>query len=272
MNLNPTAPTDFSTEATGSMRPLPLRKALFYFGVPALGVRLAIYGGMPALIAAGLTQFEAFIVSFTVPFAILFAVAFAFAQREGVPMTLAGLRNRFRLHRLSRREWLWTGGAFLFAFLAGGMLGGAAQQLIAAIPAIAPPAFFPPILDPRVTISATVFTDFVGASLAGNWAVFVLYATMLFFNIFGEELWWRGLILPRQELAHGRYTWMIHGLLWTLFHVPFYPWAIVSLLPVCMTVAYVSQRLQNNTPAVIIHWLYNGLPLLIVLAMVLGLV
>lgn len=267
MNLT----TTLSTYARGSIRPLPLWKAIFFFGVPSLGFRLAIYTGIPALMAAGLTQYEAFIVSFTVPSAILFALAFAFVQREGVAMTWAGLRRRFRLHRLSRRDWIWTVGAFLFAFLAGGMLGGAAQQLIATFPSIAPPDFFPPILDPRVTLSASVFTDFVGASPAGNWSVFVLYATTLFFNIFGEELWWRGTILPRQELAHGRYTWVLHGLLWTLFHVPFFPWAIISLLPVCMTIAYVSQRRQNNTPAVIIHWLYNGLPLFVVLAMVLGL-
>jgi len=28
-----------------------------------------------------------------------------------------------------------------------------------------------------------------------------------------RELWWRGYILPRQELAFGRWTWIIHGLL-----------------------------------------------------------
>lgn len=271
MNLSTTSHTDLSTNVAGRLHPLPLWQAIFFFALPSLGFRLAIYWGMPTLMAAGLTQYEAFIVSFTVPSAILFALAFRFVQHEGIPMTWAGLKTRFRLHRLSRRDWLWTVGGFLIAFLGGGMLAGLTRQLIAAIPAMAPPSFFPPILDPRVTLSTAVFTDFVGTSLLGNWGAFILYAITLFFNIFGEELWWRGLILPRQELAHGRYTWVIHGLLWTLFHVSFYPWAFVSLLPVCLTIAYVSQRRQNNTPAIILHWLYNGLPLLFVLGMVLGL-
>jgi len=270
MNLSTTSQTVPTTNAPGGMRPLPPWKAIFFFGLPALGFRLAIYNGMPALIAAGLTQFEAFIVSFTVPSAILFALAFGFVQREGASMTWSRLRDRFRLHRLNRRDWIWTIGGFLIAFLAGGMMSGAARQLIAAFPAIEPPDFFPPILDPRVTLSTDLFAGFVGGSLVGNWGVFILYATALFFNIFGEELWWRGTILPRQELVHGRSTWVVHGLLWTLFHVPFYPWAMASLLPVCLIIAHVSQRRQNNTPAIIIHWLYNGLPLLLVLGMVLG--
>ncbi len=254
-----------------SLHPLPVWRALLFFGLPALAFRLSIYWGMPTMMAAGLTQYEAFIVSFTVPSAILFALAFGFAQQEGIGMSRRDLWARFRLHRMTRQDWLWTVGGFLFAFLAGGMLAGAARQLISVFPAIAPPAFFPPILDPRVTLSTAVFTDFVGASLVDNWGVFILYAIALFFNIFGEELWWRGLILPRQELAHGRGTWVIHGLLWLLFHVPFYPWSAVSLLPICLTIAYVSQRRRNTTPAIIMHWLYNGLPLLLVLGMVLGL-
>ena len=79
------------------------------------------------------------------------------------------------------------------------------------------PDFFPPILDPRVTLSKDVFVDFVGAPLPGNWSVFILYAIILSFNIFGEELWWRGYILPRQELSHGRFTWLIHGLIGSPF-------------------------------------------------------
>lgn len=272
MNLSTTSKHNVLPDTDNSLRALPIWPALLFFGLPALLFRLSIYWGMPTMMAAGLTQYEAFIVSFTVPSAILFALAFGFAQQEGNAMSPRDLRARFRLHRMTRQDWLWTVGGFLFAFLAGGMLAGVARQLIAVFPAIAPPAFFPPILDPRVGLSPAVFTDFVGASLVGDWGVFVLYAIALFFNIVGEELWWRGLILPRQELAHGRRTWIIHGLLWLMFHVPFYPWAAVSLLPICLTIAYISQRRQNTTPAIIMHYLYNGLPLLLVLAMVLGLI
>jgi len=81
---------------------------------------------------------------------------------------------------------------------------------------------------------------------------------MLSFNIFGEELWWRGYILPRQEEAYGRWTWAVHGLLWLLWHVAFYPWQVFALLLICLTVPYIAQRRQNIWPAIIIHW-QNGI-------------
>ena len=272
MTLDALSHTKSGAAPYSGISPLPFWKAIFFFALPAIGFRLAIYAGMPALMSAGLTQFEAHVVSFTVPSAILLALALGFFQREGQPVTWATMRERFRLRRLTKHDWLWTIGGFLLAFLAGGMLTVAARQLIVAIPAIAPPDFFPPLLDPRVTLSTAVITDFVGAPLRGNWSVFILYAIVLCFNIFGEELWWRGLILPRQELRHGRSTWVIHGLMWLLWHVAFYPWAIISLLPICLTIPFISQRRQNNTAAIVIHWLYNGLPLIVILVMVLGLV
>jgi membrane protease YdiL (CAAX protease family) len=44
-----------------------------------------------------------------------------------------------------------------------------------------------------------------------------------FFNIVGEELWWRGFILPRQEPVFGRRTWVLQGVLHGFFHFSFGP-------------------------------------------------
>lgn len=252
--------------------PLPLWQAVLYFALPALLSRLSIYSGMPALIGWGLSPFEAFVVAFTVPGAVLFAFAFGLFKMEGHPLTWHALAERFRLRRMTGRDIVWTIVGFVVSFLGTGVLGFSAVLIIELFPALAPPAFFPPMLDPSVTLTREVWVRFVGAPLEGNWGVFILYSILLFFNIFGEELWWRGVILPRQELVHGRRTWIIHGVLWTLFHVPFYPWQVLALLPVCLTIAFVAQRRQNTWPAIILHALVNGLPLVMVLAMVLGIV
>jgi membrane protease YdiL (CAAX protease family) len=42
------------------------------------------------------------------------------------------------------------------------------------------------------------------------------------------------------------------------------------LLPVCLVIAYVSQRTRNNWPALIAHGLFNGLALFLVIAAVMG--
>src|SRR6266852_7471582 len=55
--------------------------------------------------------------------------------------------------------------------------------------------------------------DFMGIPLHGAWWILVYYAVLILVcNIGGEELWWRGYVLPRQELAFGR----SHGLFMAL--------------------------------------------------------
>ena len=46
----------------------------------------------------------------------------------------------------------------------------------------------------------------MGILLKGKWWIVLGYLGGLFFNIFGEEFWWRGYILPRQELVMGKYA------------------------------------------------------------------
>ena len=81
---------------------------------------------------------------------------------------------------------------------------------------------------------------------------------ILFLNIVGEEFWWRGYILPRQELVHGRWTWVVHGLLWALFHLPFW-WNVPVLLPSTLSLSFVVSKLKKATPGIIAHAAMNGL-------------
>ena len=170
---------------------------------------------------------------------------------------------------MKRNEWLWTVAAFLVTFLSIGALLFTALLLIKLIPAFAPPDFFPPWLKPGTILTPAVFADFIGTRLKGNWGAAALIFILLFFNIIGEEFWWRGYIFPRQEKVHGRWTWAIHGALWLLWHLAFYPWQLFALMPICLVLPFVAQRFQNTLPAIIIH-LQNGIFLLLILAMVLG--
>jgi len=254
-----------------TINPMPLWQALLYFGLPALLFRISLYNGIPALIRLGMNPFEAYVVSFTLPAAILFALAFGFYKRDGYPLSWSDIKTRFRLLPMTGKDWLWAIGGFLVTFLSIGALSATALMLMTAIPAIAPPDFFPPWLKPGVNFDMALFADFIGEPLKNNWGVAVLFFVTLFFNITGEELWWRGYILPRQEKAHGRWTWVIHGLLWLLWHLVFYPWQAFALLPICLALPYIAQRRQNNWIAMFIH-LQNGIVLLLILPSVLGIV
>ncbi len=253
-----------------SINPMPFWQALLFFGVPALLFRISLYNGIPALVGLGLTPFEAYIVGLMVPAAILFAFAFGFYVHDGYPRTWSSIKTRFWLRPMTKRDWLWTVVAFVATFLSIGIFALPTQMLIAAIPALGVPDFFAPWARPGATFDLALFTNFVGAPLKGNWGFALLSFLQLFFNIFGEEFWWRGYILPRQEQAHGRWAWVVNGLLWWLWHLAFYPWQVFALLPICLAIPFVAQRLHNNWPAIVIHW-QNGISLVLILAMVLGL-
>lgn len=262
-----------AARAAPTLRPMGLWLSLLYFGLPALLMRLSLYHFLPWLVRAGLNQFEAAAVALTAPTAVLFALPFGLYQAEGRPVTWRGLAERFRLRRLTRRDWLWTAAGFLLAFLGTGALGATSLLLIRTLPAITPPAWFPAFLNPQVTANISTLPAALeaaaGSPLHGNWGIILLLFIPLFFNVFGEELWWRGYILPRQELAHGRWTWILHAGLWLLFHMPVYPWRLLDLLPYCLVISFVAQRTKNTWPGIIIHW-QNGMVLLAVIAMVFG--
>jgi membrane protease YdiL (CAAX protease family) len=252
-----------------NISPMPLWQALLYFGLPALLFRICLYSGIPALTQLGVSHFEANVVSFTVPAAILFALAFGFYKRDGYPLRWEDIKARFRLLRMIGRDWLWAIGGLIITFLSIGAVQFTDLLLTRAIPSIAPPDYFAPWLKPGTTFDVALYTQYIGAPLKGNWGVATLVLVMFFFNIFGEELWWRGYILPRQELEHGRWAWLIHGLLWLLWHAVFYPWRVFTLLPICLAIPYIAQRRQNTWTAIIIH-LQNVVFQVLVLAMVLG--
>jgi membrane protease YdiL (CAAX protease family) len=77
-------------------------------------------------------------------------------------------------------------------------------------------------------------------------------------NILGEEILWRGVMLPRQEIAFGKYTWLIHGIGWSLFHIAFGWQLLITLIPLIFIQSYVVQKTKNSWCGVIIHGVING--------------
>ena len=74
----------------------------------------------------------------------------------------------------------------------------------------------------------------------------------------GEEILWRGVIFPRQEIAFKKYTWLIHGFCWGIFHIAFGWQLLLTLLPILFIQSYTVQRRQNSWIGVVIHAVVNG--------------
>lgn len=253
---------------TNALRPLGLGPSLLLFGIPAVILYAFVYLGIPALETAGATPMNAYLIALGIPLFGMFVAALVAYRIEGNPPGWVGLKARFRLHPMTGRDWLWTIAITLLCLLSFGFIPPLESALIQA--GIIPlPNYIPAALRPTHTISPEALAALTGGTIQGNWGMLSLYFVMLFFNIFGEEFWWRGYILPRQELAFGRWTWLVHGVLWTLFHA-FKWWNYLTLLPVTLAISYMAQKRQNNTTAIIAHYVVNGLGWLGFLAFVLG--
>jgi membrane protease YdiL (CAAX protease family) len=90
-------------------------------------------------------------------------------------------------------------------------------------------AVFPFFAEPPLfSLSGYLASPQGRAEMAGNWGVFFLYVLCALFNTFlGEELLFRGLLLPRMNGVCGKADWLINGVLFGLYHVH-QPWGILS--------------------------------------------
>lgn len=246
------------------LQPLGGAGSLVLFGLPAATLFIAFHVFRPWLESLGYDALTSYLASLCVPLAVLFSAALiAYHKIEGRPLNWPDFAERMRLPRLRWRDVLWGLGIFVIGGGGIGLLSMLVQVLIRNgwMPL---PDNLPGFVDPRTAPSLEVLAQSAGGVIRGRWDIAVLFLVTFFFNIAGEELWWRGYILPRQELAFGRRTWLIHGILWACFHV-FKWWDILPLLPICLLISYCAQGTRSTWGPLIGHALSNALGLLAVL-------
>lgn len=223
---------------TRNLKPLALWKSLLLVLVPAVTAFLELHYLVPQWLAGtGQPFLIGYLVWWMGWMGLVFIASLAAYKLEGNPLAWRAFASRYRLRAMTGRDWLWTAGLLVvqaLGFLALGFVG----KWLAAIPALSMPASFPPELIPGGT-SELVPGEFMGMALRGQWWIAALYFLGWVLNIFGEEFWWRGFMLPRQELTHGRWTWLIHGILWTANHL-FQKWSLPVLFPTALFYAYVA--------------------------------
>jgi len=253
------SPNNIPSQSATAIRPLGLVGSLLLFGVPALGFSWSVLSVLPSLARQGYSNYTIFVVTFLGPLAVLFLTALAAYRIEGRPWTWASFAERMRLAGMNRQQWLWTIGLVVGSFALQILIAPLARAL-QGIPLISWPPEFGQFM-------ASMEQGSVGLDLRGRWDVLAVVSIGLaLFNVGGEELWWRGIILPRQELAFGKWTWILHGVLWDLFHVFYYTdlGKLVANLAITLPVAFVSQRTRNTWPAIVLHYIINvGFPLIV---------
>jgi membrane protease YdiL (CAAX protease family) len=267
------------------MKPASWLATTFLFGVPALIFAFLFHWLGPGLWRQGISWWHIFHLLLVLPLALMLITALLGAAADLRSVSWKGLRERLRLSLPGVTVWLWA------AALSGFMYGGNWADVVAVAASWSAlwkektnkkwalfvailiatfvkrnAALFQPALQSVRFFNASAFYseffdhfgphDFMGLPLQGAWWVPVYYAVvMLVCNIGGEELWWRGYVLPRQELAFGRAAWVIHGIFWSIFHLFMQPtlWDTGRMAITGVALSFVAQRTKSTWPGIVGH-------------------
>lgn len=119
------------------------------------------------------------------------------------------------------------------------------------------------------------FGDFLGSDrgeefFSGAWGWFAVYVVLVIFNtVLGEELLFRGLLLPRVRNAFGKWDWVANGALFAVYHLH-QPWSIpASLVDGIFLEAYPTRRYQSAWMGIIVHSAASVFAVIVVLIVVL---
>ena len=118
------------------------------------------------------------------------------------------------------------------------------------------------------------FAEFLGSDageglLAGSWGWFALIAALVVFNtVLGEELLFRGYLLPRMNGRFGRRDWLANGVLFAGYHLHT-PWVIPTTLLDTFILSYPAKRYRSALISIAVHSAQSILVLGLVLALVL---
>jgi len=198
------------------------------------------------------------------------AVGLVLLRREGFRLTVSALRDRIRWRwPKGWKSWVLAGIVFVLG-MSLSMAMGPVNRALASVPGFIPPEWWPAGSNPTIPVkgAADVFPEI---SLEGNFLfVFLYFVVGLVFNIFGEEIYYRGYLLPRMRGVFGNWDWIANGVLFTLKHV-YQRWLYPGILIGGLSFAFAFGPLGSLPLAMVYHWVGNFLfPMVFLFSAALG--
>ena len=97
--------------------------------------------------------------------------------------------------------------------------------------------------------------DRVDRFYQGAWGLFALSVLLVFLAPVVEELFFRGLLLPRMQKVCGRFDWIVNGTIFTAYHLH-QPWGMpTTLLTGIFGQAYPAKRFRSIWISIVCHTL-----------------
>lgn len=209
----------------------------------------------------------------TIGLAWLFFLSLLIVRREEGDLRWGTVKRRLRLNapldprtgETRRKLWLWV-----IPFILGNVAWGVAitpyaEKLWVTI--------FPFLAEPPGYSSAVIFeSQEIMNRLVGAWWFFGLFVVSSVFNVLGEEFLLRGVLLPKMEGVFGRWSWVVNGALFALYHVH-QPWTIAAnVILGAFILAFPSWHFRSTWMGVILHAVENVVFGFLIIGIILGLV
>jgi len=168
-----------------------------------------------------------------------FVLSYIILKSEELKIGKVTWKNRLRFKKMNKEDWLWSLGSIFIIGISSLVIIKILEGLIGKVESNPSFMYFEPLTPDRYWLLLLWFPYWV-------------------LNIMGEEILWRGVILPKQELVFRKNAWLIHGVGWGIFHIAFGWQLLVTFLPILFIQSYVVQRRKNSWIGVVIHGIING--------------
>lgn len=169
----------------------------------------------------------------------LIVIGVLLLKSEGYKLSKSTITERLRFKKLTKQDVLWSIGGLVLVMVISGGLMKLIELVVGKIDTSPPFMAFEPLSQ-------------------GRYWLLAIWAPYWILNILGEEFFWRGVMMPRQELVFGKNTWIIHGIGWGLFHIAFGWQLLITLIPLIFIQSYIVQKTKNSWVGVIMHGGLNG--------------
>jgi hypothetical protein len=178
------------------------------------------------------------------------ALAWGLLRQEAPAWTVAGLRRRLwlvtprhpRTQRSGRKPYLWL----------VPLVGVAALALLVSQALVALTMAFHFLREPAVSRFFPSYAKTFGLmspELAGQWWLLLVVPAVGLLGLAGEELFFRGLLLPR---TRGRASWLANALLSSL-HYLYIPWMVPARLVATIGPVWAARRYRSNWIPVLVR-------------------
>ena len=248
------------------IQPIAFWKQLLIFGLPGLTIYLSVHHLVLVMTQAGIDLIFSWTLAVVGPTflnAVIILGIYFYTHRPSWSL----FKRRFRLHK-PKKAFIWQVPLTAVVIVILNELFVWTIPLLKNIPLLSPPELIPEIFsDVYETIKNSENTTFMGETVSPvKWWLLPFWIIFwVFIAVFGEEIVWRGFVLPRQEKNYGRWAWLINGLLW---NIPFHLYTMhnfFSDMPLYLLLPFLVQKTQNSWFGIAVHALLVSLALILLI-------